>query len=102
ARGEDAIALRIAGFDQGRTVLEIMLRQGRTGNLGRMLAAAGLHARRLERTAIGPLQLTGLARGRWRELDRDEIRALRGTARGDKEKAGGDAPRRPARRVQRS
>jgi 16S rRNA U516 pseudouridylate synthase RsuA-like enzyme len=46
-----------------------------------MLSAAGLHVRRLERTAVGPVQLTGLARGRWRELDRDELRALRAAAR---------------------
>jgi len=83
AGGEAGIELRIAGRDQGRTILEISLREGRTGNLGKMLAAAGVHVRKLERTAIGPIELTNLARGRWRELERDEIRLLRRAGKGD-------------------
>jgi 23S rRNA pseudouridine2605 synthase len=86
------IELRIGGRDQGRTILEIEIREGRTGNLARSLAAAGVHVRKLERTAIGPLRLTGLARGRWRELERDEVHALKSAARGRSL----DAPRRPA------
>lgn len=86
------IDLRIGGRDQGRTILEIEIREGRTGNLPRSLAAAGVHVRKLERTAIGPLRLTGLARGRWRELERDEVHALKSAARGRSP----DAPRRPA------
>jgi 23S rRNA pseudouridine2605 synthase len=89
-RSEGGIELRIAGRDQGRTILEIELREGRTGNPGTMLAAAGLHVRKLERIAIGPLMLSGLSRGRWRELEREEIRDLRRAGKGDR-------PARPAR-----
>ncbi|MEX2217968.1 MAG: pseudouridine synthase [Phycisphaerales bacterium] len=76
------LELRVAGREMGRTVLEIELSEGRTGNLAKMLAAAGVAVRKLERTAIGPLRLTGLARASWRELDRHEIRSLRDAARG--------------------
>lgn len=77
-----AIEVRPGGLDQGRAVLEIEVREGRTGNLGTMLAATGVGVRKLERVAIGPLRLSNLARGRWRELERDEIRALRDLAKG--------------------
>jgi 23S rRNA pseudouridine2605 synthase len=75
------LELRIAGREEGKTVLEVQLSEGRTGNLAKMLDGAGLAVRKLERTAIGPLRLTGLARGRWRELERDEVRALRDAGR---------------------
>jgi 23S rRNA pseudouridine2605 synthase len=96
--GGEGLELRIAGRDQGRTVLEIELREGRTGNPGQMLAAAGVHVRKLERVAIGPLELTGLARGRWRELERDEIRDLKRAGRGQAPRPRAGAPAGPQRR----
>ncbi len=90
----DGVEIRLAGYDHGRTIIELQVREGRTGDLGEMLAAAGLHVRKLERTAIGPLRLTGIAIARWRELERDEIKALRGIGRADKPPAPGRRTRR--------
>ncbi len=60
-----------------RTVLQITLRTGRVPALARVLAAAGHPLRKLEQVALGPLRLTGVARGRWRDLERSEVQSLR-------------------------
>lgn len=44
----------------------------------RMLVKVGCPVKSLERIAIGPLRLKGLRVGDWRELGREELRALRG------------------------
>lgn len=56
--------------------LEIVLDEGRNRHIRRMLAALGVETLRLVRVAIGPLALGTLAKGEWRELDADEVRAL--------------------------
>ena len=43
----------------------------------RMLAAVGHPVKKLERVAMGPVRLTGLPRGAWRELSRTEVESLR-------------------------
>ena len=53
-----------------------------------MLAGSGITVKKLERIAIGPVELRGVARGGWRELDRDEVRALK--------RAGGVSNKKPA------
>lgn len=68
--------MAIIGQDEGRSVVAITVRDGKSGGIGPMLAASGIHVRKLERTAIGPLELRGVGRGRWRELERDEVQAL--------------------------
>ncbi len=45
-----------------------------------MLAALGYPVKKLERIAMGPLRLKGVARGDWRELTRGEVQALRRAA----------------------
>lgn len=69
---------------QGRegTTLELTLREGRNRQVRRMMAAVGFPVRKLERVAMGPVQLKGVARGAWRELTREEIRALKKAAAG--------------------
>lgn len=84
-----SVEMHIESRETDRTVLEIVVREGRTGNLAKMLAAAGVSVKKLERTAIGPLVLTNLGRGRWRELERDEVRALKAAARGAAPERGG-------------
>jgi 23S rRNA pseudouridine2605 synthase len=73
-----------------------------SGGVGELLAAVGLRVRSLERIAIGPLELANVARGRWRELERREIHALRAAARGQGPKTPtnlkGPAPARPPAR----
>ena len=56
--------------------LEIVLDEGRNRQIRRLLAALDVSVLRLIRVAIGPLQLGNLAKGQWRELDAEEVRAL--------------------------
>lgn len=63
-----------------KTVLEITLAEGQNREIRRLLARVGLKVRRLERTALGPLKLKGIARGQWRPLDTKELGMLRKAA----------------------
>ena len=74
------VEISIAKRDRDRTTLQITLREGRNRQVRRMLAAVGCPVKKLERVAIGPLKLKGLARGQWRELERNEIASLRRAA----------------------
>ena len=58
------------------TNLVVTLREGQNREIRRLLARLNFKVRRLERIAIGALQLKGLARGQWRRLSASEIRAL--------------------------
>jgi 23S rRNA pseudouridine2605 synthase len=60
-----------------RTVLEIVLFEGRNRQIRRMCEALGLEVSRLKRTAVGGLTLGMLAPGKWRELDEKEIKKLK-------------------------
>ena len=71
------VSIKIARRDRDRTTLEIELREGRNRQVRRMLAKVGCPVKKLERVAMGPLRLKGLARGEWRELTRTELGALR-------------------------
>jgi pseudouridine synthase len=76
------VRLGIVKQQRGTTTLAITLREGRTGNIAKMLAGAGAPVRSLERVAMGPLELVGVARGQWRELERGEVQALKKAMRG--------------------
>lgn len=82
------VRLGIVKRDRSGTTLAITLREGRTGNIAKMLTGAGAPVRSLERVAMGPLELTGLARGHWRELERREVQALKKAMRGRGESVG--------------
>lgn len=56
--------------------LEVVLDEGRNRQIRRLMAALDTDVLRLVRVAIGPLQLGDLAKGHWRELAMDEVRAL--------------------------
>ncbi len=58
--------------------LEIILDEGRNRQIRRLLAAFDIGVLRLVRVAVGSLDLANLAKGRWRDLDEDEIRTLAG------------------------
>lgn len=74
--------LRIASAAPGRTTLEITLSEAPNRQVRDVLGHLGLHVKRLERVAIGGVRLSGLARGDWRELRRDEIQSLRTGSKG--------------------
>lgn len=63
--------------EQGRVVLQIVIREGRNRQIRRMCEAVSLEVARLKRTAIGPLRLGMLKPGAYRELTSEELRAIR-------------------------
>ncbi len=70
-------AVRVVTTEQERTVLEIILEEGRNRQIRKMCEAIGLEVARLKRTAIGPVKLGMLQPGKWRELEPDEMRKIR-------------------------
>jgi pseudouridine synthase len=77
--------VRVAGTVQrGRrptTQLLLTLREGRNRQVRKMCAAVGHPVQRLVRVRIGPIELTDLPAGRWRDLTPAEIASLKGRAR---------------------
>ncbi len=59
-----------------RTVIEVILREGRNRQIRRTCEAAGLEVIRLRRTAIGPVRMGMLKIGDWRHLTPEEVRNL--------------------------
>ncbi|MBQ1388677.1 MAG: rRNA pseudouridine synthase [Clostridia bacterium] len=62
--------------DEGRAVIEVVLREGRNRQIRKMCAALGLEVARLKRTMIGQVKLGMLPQGKWRELTKDEVKRL--------------------------
>jgi pseudouridine synthase len=60
-----------------RTVLEVILQEGRNREIRRMCAELQLRVERLVRIQFGPLSLRGLGPGEWRFLGEREADALR-------------------------
>lgn len=73
-------SVRVVAEDEGRSVLEISIREGKNRQIRRMCQAVGLSVARLRRSAVGPLKLGMLKPGTWRELTPMEVRALKGSA----------------------
>ena len=67
---------RVLEEQQGRAVVEIVLYEGRNREIRKMCEALGLEVARLKRTAVGPVRLAMLPQGRWRELSKEEVKAL--------------------------
>ncbi len=59
-----------------RTVLEIVLDQGKNREIRKMCETVGLEVIRLKRTRIGNLKLGMLQIGKWRELTKEEKNSL--------------------------
>lgn len=59
--------------------LEIVLDEGKNRQIRRMLEACGVEVLRLVRVKIGTLELGDLAKGKSRELTREEVQMLEGT-----------------------
>jgi 23S rRNA pseudouridine2605 synthase len=60
----------------GRSLVEVVLHEGRKHVVRRLLAAVGHPVRRLVRTRVGPVHLGDLPPGRTRSLTREELSAL--------------------------
>jgi len=73
AKAERARAVATSGR---RRMVEVVMVEGRNREVRRLLDAVGAPVRRLVRTAVGPVRLTGLAPGEYRPLRPEEVRRL--------------------------
>jgi 23S rRNA pseudouridine2605 synthase len=73
AKAESAKAI---GGTPGRTLVELVVHEGRNRLVRRMVEAAGFEIVSLIRTAIGPLRLGRLRSGAFRELSRTDVLTL--------------------------
>jgi 23S rRNA pseudouridine2605 synthase len=62
--------------EDGRVVLEFILREGRNRQIRKMCEAVDLQVARLKRISIGPVKLGMLQTGKYRELTDNEVRKL--------------------------
>ncbi len=68
--------VRVISRQEGRVVLEILLREGRNRQIRRMCELLGLEVARLRRTSIGQVKLGMLKKGDWRDLTPEEVKKL--------------------------
>jgi len=72
--------VRVVAAGQGnardRTVVELVIHEGRNRIVRRLLAEVGHPVRQLTRTRIGPVAMAGLREGQLRELTLDELGSL--------------------------
>ncbi|HKO58550.1 MAG TPA: pseudouridine synthase [Thermoanaerobaculia bacterium] len=64
------------GEDEGNSWFEVKLREGRTQQIRKMFQAIGHPVSKLRRVAIGPISDPKLTPGVWRELTKQEVKAL--------------------------
>lgn len=76
------------------SLVEIVLREGRNREIRRMLARLGHKVLRLKRIALGPIKLGEMPAGTYRQLEREEVEALRRASEPDQGKSK-PAARRP-------
>ncbi|MBA3311228.1 MAG: rRNA pseudouridine synthase [Nocardioidaceae bacterium] len=69
-------AFRVVGSHGGRSMVELVIHEGRNHIVRRLLAEVGHPVLRLSRTAIGPIGLGHLASGSVRDLTADELGTL--------------------------
>ena len=69
--------VRIVSNEEDKSVLEIVLYEGRNRQIRRLCEEAGLDTVRLKRIAVGQLKLSGLKVGEYRPLTKDEVSLLK-------------------------
>ncbi|MGN6129581.1 MAG: pseudouridine synthase [Nocardioidaceae bacterium] len=74
-------SFRVVSHTADRSIVELVIHEGRNRIVRRLLDAVGHPVSRLTRTAIGPVLLRGLKRGELRDLTRDELGTLLDAAR---------------------
>jgi 23S rRNA pseudouridine2605 synthase len=77
----DVSSFKVVSSHGGRSIVELVIHEGRNRIVRRLLDAVGHPVRRLTRTAIGPVRLSGLRKGELRDLSRDELGTLLDAAR---------------------
>ena len=68
--------VRVVTREEGRAVLEVVIREGRNRQIRRMCDTVGLEVARLKRIAIGSVKLGGLKSGMYRDLNDYELKKL--------------------------
>ena len=68
----------VLGVKDGKSLVEIVLSEGRNRQIRRMCENAGFKITRLTRTKIGNIEIGDLPLGKWRYLSDDEIKYLKG------------------------
>ncbi|QNN52628.1 pseudouridine synthase [Nocardioides mesophilus] len=74
-------ACRVVQANPQRSIVELVIHEGRNRIVRRLLDEVGHPVRLLTRTAIGPVRLQGLRSGELRELTREELGVLLDAAR---------------------
>ncbi len=69
-------SVKVVSTSADRSIVELVIHEGRNRIVRRLLDEVGHPVRRLTRTAIGPVLLRGLAKGALRELTLDELGVL--------------------------
>jgi len=64
---------RVKILSEDRREAEIAIREGKKRQVKRMLQAVGNRVVYLKRTAVGPLELGNLEKGKWRRLTAGEV-----------------------------
>lgn len=69
--------VRVLTKEKERVVLEIVIREGRNRQVRKMCESVNLEVARLKRIAVGPLRLGMLKPGTTRNLEKEELKAIR-------------------------
>ena len=77
----EASSFKVLSEHKDKAIVELVIHEGRNRIVRRLLDEVGHPVRRLTRTAIGPVQVTGLRSGELRELTRDELGTMLDAAR---------------------
>ncbi len=71
-----ARSARLVSANNTRSVVEVVLAEGKNREIRRLFASVGLTVLRLQRVQIGPIKLGELPAGKWRTLTESEIKSL--------------------------
>ena len=69
--------ISVLKISSDRTVLEVVIKEGRNRQIRKMCEQVGLNVARLKRISIGQLKLGMLQPGKWRELSAQEVQFLK-------------------------
>jgi 23S rRNA pseudouridine2605 synthase len=71
-----AESAKLVSANNTRSVVELVLTEGKNREVRRLFASVGLNVSRLQRMRIGPIKLGELPVGKWRTLTETEINSL--------------------------
>lgn len=68
--------VKVIARNDTRSMVEITIKEGRKRQVRLMMATVDHPVKELKRVRFGPLRITGLAKGAWRHLTPEEVKAL--------------------------